>query len=398
MDKLKPEQINHADIVVGIPSYNEADNIGFVVEQISAGLGKYFPDYMNVIINVDNSSPDDTRSAFLNTRSEFPKIYISTPRGVKGKGNNLYNLFIATKRLKARTTVVVDADLTSITPEWIRELANPIFNGYDFAAPRYARNKYDGTITNNICFPLIYGLLGRDVRQPIGGDFAFSLQLAEHFLKQEWTKTTREYGIDIFMTTNAISGGFKCCQVGLGAKIHKPSESKLGPMFTQVVETLFQTLLSLKANWLGPIDVKRLPFFGQSKLEEPQSLGVDHEGMKSTALQEFSINRKILETALSPRIFKKLSRMYERSKINIGTDLWTKLVYRFLYSYDTTDLSSDLVEAMKALYFGRVVTFANRTLGKGHDESESMIQSQAEHFFKHRSLLTREYAYSKAVA
>lgn len=398
MYRLNPDKVKRADIVIGIPSYNEADNISFVVKQAIQGLRQYFPDFISVIINVDNNSPDDTKSAFLNAPNGVAKIYISTPPGVKGKGNNFFNLFHEMLKLNAKAAVVVDADLTSITPEWIRELASPILNGYDYATPLYSRNEYDGTITNNICYPLIYGLLGIDIRQPIGGDFAFSLNLAKYYLKQSWTKTTKQYGIDIFMTLNAILGGFECCQVGLGAKIHKPSAPKLGPMFSQVVRSLFETLLTNKDKWLGPVNLKKLPLFGSSNLERPQSLSVDYKEMKSTALYEFKINHDILTNALSPLILERISRMYSNHRFNIGTALWTKIVYNLLYAYDTTDLNSHLIEAMKSLYFGRVVTFIRQTLEKDHEESESMILNQAKHFYKYRSLLTQKYEFKRAVA
>lgn len=48
--------INTLDLAVGIPSYNEADNIEFVVRQVAAGLEKYFPHLNTVIINADNFS------------------------------------------------------------------------------------------------------------------------------------------------------------------------------------------------------------------------------------------------------------------------------------------------------------------------------------------------------
>jgi hypothetical protein len=43
------------------------------------------------------------------------------------------------------------------------------------------------------------------------------------------------------MTTNAITSNFKICQSNLGVKIHdaKDRAESLGPMFRQVVHTLF---------------------------------------------------------------------------------------------------------------------------------------------------------------
>ncbi|NIR52162.1 glycosyltransferase [candidate division KSB1 bacterium] len=398
MYRLNPEGVEKTDLIIGIPSYNEADTIGLVVEKSIEGVKKYFPDFRSVIINVDNNSPDDTRSAFFDAPDGVSKIYISTPPGVKGKGNNFYNLFNEMVRLNATACVVVDADLTSITAEWIRELASPILNGYDYASPLYSRNEYDGTITNNICYPLIYGLLGKDIRQPIGGDFSFSSSLGKYYLNQTWAKSTKQYGIDIFMTLHALLAGFECCQVRLGAKIHKPSAPKLGPMFSQVVGTLFQILTDRKDKWLGPMNLKGLPLFGEAQLSKPQSLSVDYKGMKETALYEFQINGDVLSNALPNELYDRYKQMYKDEKLNIGADLWMRTVYALLRAYDTTDLNSHLIEAMKSLYFGRVATFIKQTLEKDNEESEQMIQNQAKHFFRFRSILTQEYEYAEKAA
>ncbi len=62
------------DIVIGIPSLNEADNIAFVTSQLASGLKRYFPTHSAAIINVDNNSKDGTKSAFLGAETDnIPK-------------------------------------------------------------------------------------------------------------------------------------------------------------------------------------------------------------------------------------------------------------------------------------------------------------------------------------
>ena len=173
-----PSNVRRADIVVGIPSLNEADNISIPTDAVSRGLQEYFPNLESVILNVDNHSTDGTREAFLATPTAVPKVYVSTPEGVRGKGNNLRNVFRATVELGAKTAIVVDADLKTITPSWVRYLGEPILDGFDYVSPLYVRHKYDGTITNHIAYPLMRSLFGLRVRQPIGGDFGFSRKLA----------------------------------------------------------------------------------------------------------------------------------------------------------------------------------------------------------------------------
>ena len=50
------ERIGSADIVVGIPSFNNARTIGHVVRAAQAGLAKYFPEHKAVIVNSDRKS------------------------------------------------------------------------------------------------------------------------------------------------------------------------------------------------------------------------------------------------------------------------------------------------------------------------------------------------------
>lgn len=168
------------DIVVGIPSYDEADTIGHVAEAAGRGLERYFPGLRCIVVNCDNRSPDGTKEAFW--AAPFPKgvdrRYITTPEGVRGKGNNFWNLFQFCERAEARAIVVVDADLRSITPEWIKYLGRPVLQGgYDFVTPLYSRHQFDGTITNHLCYPLIFSLTGYDIRQPIGGGLRFFPQV-----------------------------------------------------------------------------------------------------------------------------------------------------------------------------------------------------------------------------
>ena len=40
-EEVNPEKIEKVDLIVGIPSYKEADNIAFPVEQSAIGLKKY---------------------------------------------------------------------------------------------------------------------------------------------------------------------------------------------------------------------------------------------------------------------------------------------------------------------------------------------------------------------
>jgi|Deesub1362B_J571_1020462.scaffolds.fasta_scaffold00006_31 glycosyltransferase involved in cell wall biosynthesis len=384
---------NAFELIVGIPSYNEADTIGYVAHQVDRGLQKYFASLRTIIVNVDNNSQDNTKEAFLSTKTKTPKEYITTPKNVRGKGTNLFNLF-KFARLQGdalKGVVVVDADLKSITPEWIRYLGEPILKGFDYTLPYYSRHQFDGTITNHICYPLIYGLLNQNIRQPIGGEFALSTRLIYYLLEQEWEETTRQYGIDIFMTLQAIFGHFKLCEAGLGAKVHKASAPKLGPMFTQVVRTLFDQLLIREPEWL-PMPAKCpqvLKRFGLKKLCPPQELKIDIRDLKEKLRSEYYPRRELLKKYLHDYTVSMIEGMFEEDNYYVDILLWTQIVYQLLYYYHnaTPEERKEIIEALKPLYFARSVTFNYQTWRYNVNYAEEAILEQAKAFASQKPYL-----------
>ncbi|MDP4029013.1 MAG: cell wall biosynthesis glycosyltransferase, partial [Gallionella sp.] len=125
------EKVGSADIVVGIPSYNNARTIGHVVRAVQAGLAKYFPEHRAVIVNSDGGSADGTTEVVQKTSVEDfsaillhhriePISKIAFPySGIPGKGSAFRAIFEIAQTLEAKACVVVDSDLRSITPEWI---------------------------------------------------------------------------------------------------------------------------------------------------------------------------------------------------------------------------------------------------------------------------------------
>ncbi|MFO7869822.1 MAG: glycosyltransferase [Kiritimatiellia bacterium] len=385
--EINPLNVDNADIVVGLASYNEADAIAYPTLQASLGLKKYYGDRKSVIVNCDNHSPDGTQEAFMGTETEVPKIYVTTPPQIPGKGYNFENMFRKVFELGAEILICLDADLESVTPEWIKYFADPVLDDYDFVNPVYSRHKYDGTITNNICYPLVYGLLCRNIRQPIGGDFAMSADFARHLICQPWHRTTEEYGIDIFMTMNAVLGGFRTCNTGLGTKIHKPSAPKLGPMFIQVVSTAFRMVLGGFRQWKDRSDIQEPELYGLKDMDPPQDLRVNREAIEQQARAGFRQCRRTLEASLAGDLYGHLCRMFDGGTIEIEAEQWAEIVYDMISRFRTAYDRDGLVESLKGLYFGRALSFINKTWDWSSERAEEEILAQAEVFHKKRGYL-----------
>ena len=176
------EEIDRADILVGIPCYNNQGTIEHVVQMVTHGLYNHYKDLRSVIMVADGGSTDDTREVSKEFQIKpWQEKIVSIYRGPAGKGSAFRSIFEAAKRLEVKVCMVVDSDLRSITSEWVKYLLEPILEmDYQYVSPLYSRYKYDGTITNNIVYNLTRTLYGLRIRQPIGGDFAFVGELAEH--------------------------------------------------------------------------------------------------------------------------------------------------------------------------------------------------------------------------
>ena len=392
------------DVVVGIPSYNESKTIGHVVKVAGRGLSKYFPDARSIIVNCDNNSPDDTKGAFFSAKTTVPKKYITTAEGVKGKGNNFWNLFNFCREVDARIIIVVDADLRSIKPEWIKHLGYSIRDGHDFATPLYSRHQFDGTITNHICYPLVLSLTGLNIRQPIGGEFAFSQKLCSYWLEQPWNEMTRQYGIDIFMTLNALFGGFKVCQVGLGAKIHNASAPKLGQMFEEVVYNLCSITVANRSKWLEAwlqpsqetpwqTKVRQVECYGLQKMHEPQSLEIDVLKLKMDCRADYERYHDLVKWYLSPYGYQKLNNMFLMDKYEVDIMFWSQIVYSLFYLFDRSTEASrrEIINILKPLYFARSLTFNYQTWRYSIAYAEEEIKNDAMAFLSQKPYLLGLY-------
>jgi glycosyltransferase involved in cell wall biosynthesis len=397
--KTQLEEIKETEILVGIPSYNNARTIGHVVRAAMAGLAKYFPTAKAVLINSDGGSTDGTQEEVKKVEIEdFKTILTSHPvhsvhkivtpyHGIPGKGSAFRTIFEAAKKLKVRACAVVDSDLRSITPEWMELLLKPIYvEEFDYVAPLYARHKFDGTITNSIVYPLTRTLYGKRIRQPIGGDFGVSGRLAEFYLtKDVWETDVARFGIDIWMTTLAMAEGFKVCQSYLGAKIHdaKDPGSDLGPMFTQVVSSVYTLMIHYHKLWETITESEPIPTFG-FRYEvglEPVNVNVERmiRNFRLAVKELMEIWRKVmvLETA---QWLESLGRLSDEA-FHFPSDLWVRIIYDFAIAYHKSTLHRDhLLKSMIPLYLGRLASFVKENRESSAKEVEGNIESLCETF------------------
>jgi glycosyltransferase involved in cell wall biosynthesis len=382
------EEIRAADILVGVPCYNNEGTIVHVIQTVSHGLDEHYRDRRAVIMVADGGSTDDTRDVVQGFQLKpWQEKIVTIYRGVGGKGTALRAIFEAAHRLKVGACACVDSDLRSINPDWVKYLLEPVLErDYEYVAPVYSRYKYDGTITNNIVYNLVRSLYGKRIRQPIGGDFAFSRRMARHYLEQEvWASDIARFGIDIWMTTNAIVENAKICQANLGVKIHdaKDPAEALGPMFRQVCGTIFSLMEEHQSFWLPIAASDPVPTFGMEERIEPEAIQVNQPRMVNEFKEGLRLFGAVYREVFSDEVYRALEAAGESKPedFHFHTDVWVKLLYELAAKYHQLPVHRmKMLTMMTPLYLGRVASFITRTLDMDSLQAEEVVEEQAEVF------------------
>lgn len=391
------KEVNNVDVLVGIPSYNNAHIINYVVYQAAKGLETYFPDLDTAIFVSDGHSMDGTLETVRAMRLPFRvSVILANYVGVSGKGSAVRAIFEAARSLEAKAVALVDSDLRSITPEWIKLLITPVLEHTGLVTPFYIRDKYDGTITNFLCYPMTSSLYRRPIRQPIGGDFGLSIELVRELLESPLWQTpyVPTFGIDIFETHSALAKDFQVKQAFLGAKIHeaKDPSKHLASMFKQVVGSLFNCVEYYKKAWRDIDRQQDVETIGETDYSgSPESVSVDVGSLLDTYRKNFLSNNKVYRTVLDDSLFKvfKELRRKQESNFSLESEVWAKAVYSFTAHFRNQEQTKreELLEALRILWIGRVASYVNETRNLTTAEANRKIEEEADIFQKLKPFL-----------
>src|SRR5256885_2277424 len=239
--------VGEVDLVVGIPSYNDAATISQTVHAIEESLLQNFIRDRVAILNVDGGSTDDTCNLLLQrdlrrnpghkgltslrTVRRVSAQYASSP----SQGMALRTILAAADLLRASSCVVVSAATTNITPSWIVKLLRPVYRErFDFVAPVFARDKYQGLLARELLYPMSRAIFGHGIRELYSEEWGFSGRLASECLEQNvWQEEPVRARPEAWMGVTAMCADFKCCQTFLGQKTALPSAT--GPDIVEAV-------------------------------------------------------------------------------------------------------------------------------------------------------------------
>jgi len=386
--------VGEADVLVGVPTYNNAATVGQVVQTIRAGLLKYFPRERAVIVNADGGSRDQTpelvRGASINDLQHSTDLTaLRTLHSISAEyaggpatGTALRTILASAELLRVSACAVVSPESTTIATEWIERLLRPVYKGnFDFVTPLYRRHKFDGLLMRNLVYPMTRAFYGKQVREPYAAEFSFSGQLASHFLGQEiWTHEVGQTGTEIALTISAITGGFRLAQSFLGAKPHLDARAAdLVAAMRQTVGALFWSLEPNYSIWSAKSDSQAIPTLGAAQEVTLEPLRINRKRLFSMFRSGVAELEPVLKSILSPPTLTELQRIsaLEEDDFLFGDELWARTVYEFAASYHKAVISRDhIVQALAPLYRGRAFTF----LVENREASGEQVEQNVEDF------------------
>jgi hypothetical protein len=390
--------VGDVDIVVGVPTYNDARSVGQVVQAVRAGLLKYFPRERAVIINADGGSRDGTqdlvRAAAISDLSVASDLHalrtlhsISTQyEGGPANGIAMHTILAATDLLQARTCAIVSPESTTLEPEWMERLLRPVLrDGKDLVLPIYRRPKFDGLLIRNLVFPMANVLYGCGVREPYPSDFAFSGELGSHFLAQDiWNQEQGRRGTELWMTLWAAIGRCKLVQSFLGPKTRREdAPSDLVAAMRETAGTLFASLDTYSSVWHSVPAVIEAPCVGcepamsdgPSRLNRKRLYDMFTFGVKELD----PVFLSILTTATHDEL-KRLAGLPEE-KFTYSGELWARTVYEFAIAFHKAVIGRDhIVQALVPLFRGRAHTFLTQNRDASAEDMERNVESLCKAF------------------
>jgi glucosylglycerate synthase len=379
------------EIVIGLPSYNNAETIAGVVRAMREGLARRFPEKKAIIVSIDGGSSDATlaRIAELTVEGGAPLRTLRLPgrelvvpyHGIPRKGEALHLTMQIARQSGARLCLILSPDVVIPSSTVVEQLSAPVLlEGFDLALPLYLRHKFDGAITSSIVRPLVQALYGRRVQQPMGAEYALSPALVERCLAQNvWGTELSRFGSDIWTTIQAMSGAFKICHVQLGLKNQARSTAPvdLATTLNQVMGSLFDDMIrnahvwqrvrgSLPINVLGvPADGTASPVtFDSRKLVESFCLGLRNlQDVWALVLAPATLLELRRAAALPPEGFV------------LPDLLWCRVLFDFALGYRLRTINrTHLLAAFLPLYLGWLGAFVREMQDASDNEAERRVE------------------------
>jgi hypothetical protein len=402
--------VGEVDILVGLPTHDNAQSIKLVLQAIQGGILQCFPRERTVIINADGGSHDGTpqlvTGASIDDLQKVSKVYaLRTMHAVSMQyartpepGMALRSILAAADLLRARACVLVSPDTTNIEPDWLQRLVGPVYNGgFDLVSPIYGRQKFEGVLTRNLLYPMTRAIYGHGIREPYPSEFSISGRLATDFLtKQDWNHEWDRIAAEVCLTIMAITGKYRICQTFLGTKAQPVrNASDVVEVIRRTVGALFSSLDSHFPLWSAIAGSQAVPTFGTPPEVMSDPARFNRKRLREMFATGVAQLEPLFRSILSASTLSQLKRIatLEVGGFSYPADLWARTVFEFAASFHKSVINRDhIVQALVPLYRGRALSFLLENRNGRSEDVEINVESVCGEFERLKPYLLEIWA------
>ena len=397
--------VHKVDLVVALPSFNQSSTIESVIQTILEGLKGSMAHASVLMVNVDVGSEDGTPEIVKRAVGSLLPLAQVQPltegmpanpfalnrlsySGMPAREEAFRSFFAITERMQAKACVVIDANVRSVTAAWMDLLAQPVFEkGADYVAPVFRRQRYEGSLTNNLIAPLTRSLYGKRVACQIGGGYGFSGRLASFYLQKPflWEGDAARFAIDSWLTTVAVAEGYQVWQARLGAKMPdtKASAVDVSMSLAQAVGASYYYMERYQDVWEKQSGSSEVPEIGPPIEVEVESVPIKVERMIKGFRQGLRDLLPLWEIILAPETLAGVLTLGLRDDedFRFPLSLWVQTVYDSAVAYHEKVIHREhLLRSLTPLYLGRIASLVLETKGSGPEEVQQTMEQGCQTF------------------
>jgi hypothetical protein len=367
-EKTEP-QIDSADVVVGILAEFVPDDFVGICDSL-----RTLPEPLRIAILHEDLAAKSGDGSQTNETSKGASLFFmpsllakSDPAsGPVSNFSMLYQSVLAAgEKLHARACCVIASKLVPISPEWPRQLAEPLFEqNFDLVLPHYARRKFDGLLNHSIISPLTRCLYGRRINNPLGPDLGVSQRLFQKVLggARNSGDPARTHPA-ISVTPTALVENMQVSEVNVGARIYPPPDwANISTLLSQILGPIFLDMERNAAFWQRVRSSVSVPCSGdRMDIDDDSNTTVDIRQMVETFQLGNRDLREIWSLVLPPATMlelEKLSRLLP-DQFHMPDELWVRIVFDFALAHRLRTISRDhLLGSMTPLYLAWLASYA----------------------------------------
>jgi hypothetical protein len=366
LETLSPElkerlaQLGQVEIVVAVPGVTTGDALRVTIGRVRAALNGVGASPKIVLVHPDGAMVEPGSADGQPALLPFPITPVDRFPGAGESLSEAYRtVFLASNRLGARACVMVGSDPTTLSPEALQRLVQPIVEQeFDLVTPCYLRRRFDALLNSSVLAPLSRALYGKRLRFPVGADFGFSARLVERQLQP----VADRGAMPVWFASDAACGGFKIGQAQLGVPVPVQRDPPdVSAAVAQLLGPLFQDVERNAACWQKIRASQPVPTFGPAAAGTDEAAAVE----VSRLIEAFRLGYRNLQdiwgVVLPPATLVELKRLTQLSPdaFRLSDDVWARIVYDFALAFRLRVMSRDhVLGAMTPLYRAWVASYA----------------------------------------